>query len=50
MSLWNSLPQEVIDAKIVNVFKRQLDIAFGTNGIKDNGEKAGLAIELDDQP
>ena len=42
MSLWNSLPQEVIDAKTLNVFKKRLDIALGANGIKAYGEKAGL--------
>ena len=42
VSLWNSLPQEVVDAKTLNLFKRQLDIALGANGIKGYGEKAGL--------
>ena len=37
VSLWNSLPQETL-----NVFKRQLDIALGANGIKGYGEKVGL--------
>ena len=26
VSLWNSLPQEVVDARTLNVFERQLDI------------------------
>ena len=34
VSLWNSLSQEVVDAKTLNVFKRWLDIALGANGIK----------------
>ena len=42
VSLWNSLPQEAVDAKTLNVFKRRLDIALGVNGIKSYGEKAGL--------
>ena len=42
VSLQNSLPQEVVDAKTLNAFKRQLDIALGANGIKGFGEKAGL--------
>ena len=42
VSLCNSLPQEVVDAKTLNVFKRQLEIALGANGIKGYGEKAGL--------
>ena len=42
VSLWNSLSQEVVDAKTLNVFKRRLDIALGANGIKGYGEKAGL--------
>ena len=42
VSLWNSLPQEVVDAKILSVFKRRLDIAVGANGIKGYGENAGL--------
>jgi len=41
-SLWNSLPQEVVDAKTLNVFKRWLNIALGVNGVKGYGEKAGL--------
>ena len=39
VSLWNSLPQEVADAKTLNAFKRQLDIALGANGIKGYGKK-----------
>ena len=42
MSLWNSLPQKVVDAKTLNVFNRWLDLALGANGIKGYGEKAGL--------
>ena len=42
VSPWNSLPQEVVDAKTLNVIKRQLDIALGANGIKGYGEKAEL--------
>ena len=46
VSLWNSLPQEVADAKTLKVFKRQLDIALGANGIKGYGEKAGLGYRV----
>jgi len=42
VSLWNSSPQEVVDAKILNVFKRRLHTALGVNGIKGYGGKAGL--------
>jgi len=42
VSLWNSPPQEVVHTKTLNVFKRQLDLALGANGIKGYGEKAGL--------
>ena len=42
VSLWNSLPQKVIDAKTLNAFKRWLDIALGVNGIKGYEGKAGL--------
>ena len=42
VSLWNALPQEVVDAKTLNIFKRRLYIALGVNGIKDYGEKAEL--------
>ena len=42
VSLWNSFPQEIVDAKTLNVFERRLDIAIGSNGIKGYGEKAGL--------
>ena len=37
VSLWNSLPQEIVDAKTLNAFKRRLDIALGANGIKGYG-------------
>ena len=42
VSLWNSLPEEVVNAKTLNVFKRRQGIALGANGIKGFGEKAGL--------
>ena len=42
VSLWNSLPQEIVDAKTLNVFKRWLDIALGVNGIKGYEAKVGL--------
>ena len=42
VSILQSLSQEVVDAKTLNVFKRRLDIALGVNGTKGNGEKAGL--------
>ena len=51
VSLWNSLPQEVADAKTLNVFKRRLDIALGGEwDQKVMGRKQDEAIELDDQP
>eukprot|EP00061_Rhincodon_typus_P001301 g14339.t1 len=45
VSLWNTLPKEVVDAKM-NVFKRRLDIAPGVNEIKGYGEKAGLGYRV----
>ena len=42
VSLWNSLLQEVVDAKTLNALKRRLDIALGANAIKGYGEKAGF--------
>jgi len=38
----DSLPQEVFDAKTLNVFKRRLGMALGANGVKGYGVKAGL--------
>ena len=47
MRLWNSLPKEVVDAKILNAFKRLLDKALGANGIRGYGKKRDKAIELE---
>ena len=41
VNLWNSLPNEAVEATSINVFKSQID-RFSTNkGIKGYGERAG---------
>ena len=42
VSLWNSLPQKVVEAKKLYIFKKQLDIALEVQGITDYGGKVGL--------
>ena len=41
MNVWNSLPQKVVEAKILCDFKEKLDIALGAKGIKGYGGKGG---------
>ena len=49
--MWNSLPQNVIEAKTLSDFKKKLDIALGAKGIKGYGGEVGdQGIEFDDQP
>ena len=50
VSVWNSLSQNVVEAKILCDFKKKLDIAFGAKGIKGYGRKGDQDIEFDDQP
>jgi len=41
VNVWNSLPQKVVEAKMLSDFKKKLDIALGANGIKGYGEEGG---------
>jgi len=50
VNLWNSRPQNVVEAKTLSDFKRKLDIAVGAKGIKGYGRKGDQDIELVDEP
>ena len=41
VNLWNSLPQKVVEASSLAIFKRELDVALVAKGIRGYGEKAG---------
>ena len=41
VNVWNSLPQNVVEAKMFSDFKFKLDIALGAKGIKGYGGKGG---------
>ncbi|XP_055492473.1 uncharacterized protein LOC129697841 [Leucoraja erinacea] len=41
VNLWNSLPQNVVEASSLAIFKRELDVALVAKGIRGYGEKAG---------
>ena len=41
VNVWNSLPQNVVEAKTLSDFKKKLDIALGAKGIKGYGGKGG---------
>ena len=44
----DSLPQNVVEAKTLCDFKKELDIALGAKGIE--GYRGNQDIEFDDQP
>ena len=41
VNVWNSLPQNVVEAKTLRDFKKKLDVALGAKGIKGYGGKRG---------
>ena len=41
MNVWNSLPQNAVEAKTLWNFKKKFDIALGAKGIKGYGGKWG---------
>ena len=42
VNLWNSLPQKAVGASSFDMFKRELDVALVTKGVKGYGEKTGV--------
>ena len=47
VNVWNSLPQKVVEAKMLSDFKKKLDIALGAKGIEGYG--GNQDVEFDDQ-
>ena len=41
VNLWNSLPQNAVEARSLGVFKTEIDSFLIGKGIKGYGEKAG---------
>ena len=41
VNMWDSLPQNVVEAKTFSDFKKKLEIALGAQGIKGYGRKGG---------
>ena len=41
VNVWNSLPQNVVEAKTLSDFRKKLDIALVAKGIKGYGRKWG---------
>jgi len=50
VNVWNSLPQNVIEAKTLSDFKKTLDLSLGAEGIKGYGGREDQYVEFDDQP
>ena len=50
VNVWNSRPQNVVEAKTLSDFKKKLDIALGAKWIKGYGGKGDQDIEFNDQP
>ena len=44
VNVWNSLPSNVVETKMLCDFKKKLDIALGDKGIKGYGRKGGIMI------
>jgi len=41
VNLWNSLPNEAVEATSLNVFKTQIDKCLNRKGVMGYGERAG---------
>ena len=41
VNVWNSLPQDVVEAKTLSDLKKKLDMVLGDKGIKGYGGKGG---------
>ena len=50
VNVWNSLPQNVVEAKTLSDLKKKLDITLGLKGSRDMGGRRDQDIEFDDQP
>ena len=44
VNVWNSQPQNVVEAKVLSDFKKKLDIALGVKGFKGYGKKWEIRI------
>ena len=50
VNVWNSLPQNVTEAKTSSDFKIKLDITLGAQGSRDTEGRVDQDIEFNDEP